>query len=290
MDERDFKLILTLDKTGNITHAADALYVTQSSLSKRISAIEKELDIQLLIRSKQGIHFTPQGELVLAHVKAVSEQLEQMRSALDAQKGVVCGTLNAGVSINYALYRLPALLASYRKQYPQVNAHITTDQSRNLYLKVLDGSIDVAILRGEYPWKGGKILLERENICAIASVPFTLDDLVNQKLSYIGRKTDASFERQLAQWMHEQNIHPDQHGIYVDNIATCVEMVNRGLGWCIVPEICLKDFKGCVIPLRFINGEPFVRSTYLMYTQSAFKLPQAEAFIRVIRNHGHETI
>lgn len=118
---------------------------------------------------------------MLAHVKAVSEQLEQMRSALDAQKGVVCGTLNAGVSINYALYRLPALLASYRKQYPQVNAHITTDQSRNLYLKVLDGSIDVAILRGEYPWKGGKILLERENICAIASVPFTLDDLVNQK-------------------------------------------------------------------------------------------------------------
>lgn len=41
MDERDFKLILTLDKTGNITHAADALYVTQSSLSKEFLPLKK---------------------------------------------------------------------------------------------------------------------------------------------------------------------------------------------------------------------------------------------------------
>ena len=50
MDERDFELLTALDKTKNITHAADLLYVTQSSLSKRINAIEQELDIKLLIR------------------------------------------------------------------------------------------------------------------------------------------------------------------------------------------------------------------------------------------------
>ena len=65
MDERDFELLTALDKTKNITHAADLLYVTQSSLSKRINAIEQELDIKLLIRSRQGIHFTPEGEIVL---------------------------------------------------------------------------------------------------------------------------------------------------------------------------------------------------------------------------------
>ena len=43
MDERDFELLDILEKTKNITHAADLLYVTQSSLSKRITAIENEL-------------------------------------------------------------------------------------------------------------------------------------------------------------------------------------------------------------------------------------------------------
>ena len=59
MDERDFEILMALKETGNITRAADRLYITQSSLSKKIQAIEKELDICLLIRSRQGVHFTP---------------------------------------------------------------------------------------------------------------------------------------------------------------------------------------------------------------------------------------
>lgn len=59
MDDRDYELILLLNKTKNITHASEELYISQSTLSKRIQAIEKELGVQLLIRSRQGIHFTP---------------------------------------------------------------------------------------------------------------------------------------------------------------------------------------------------------------------------------------
>lgn len=286
MDERDFELLLTLDKTQNITHASDVLFVTQSSLSKRIAAIEKELDISLLVRSKQGIRFTPQGEIVLSHVKEVVDTLSHMRSTLDSEKDYVCGTLNAGVSINYSRYRLPAILASYRKQYPHVNTHITTDQSKNLYLRVLDGKLDVAIIRGEYPWKGNKLLLERENICAIALEPFTINDLSNNKIPFIGRKTDTAFERELAQWMHEQNIRPDNQGIFVDNIETCVEMVNRKLGWTIVPEICLGSFNGFILPLTFANGEPFVRSTYIMYADNYKQLSQVEAFINIVKENS----
>lgn len=94
MDERDFELIITLNETQNITHAAERLYISQSSLSKRISAIEKELGICLLLRSKQGVHFTPEGEEVLLRSKE----------------------------------------AAYHNKYPHVNTHITTDQSRKLYL------------------------------------------------------------------------------------------------------------------------------------------------------------
>lgn len=287
MDERDFELLTALDKTKNITHAAELLYVTQSSLSKRINAIEQELDIKLLIRSRQGIHFTPEGEIVLHYAQTAATQMEEMRIALNTKRPYICGTLNAGVSINYALYRFPDILAMYRNRYPHVNTHIVTDHSRKLYLQILDGALDVAIIRGEYPWKGNRLLLDRENIYVISSP--TYKGLPFNEIPYIGHKTDSAFERELAQWMHENNIQVNQaKGIIVDSIGTCVEMVNRGLGWAIVPEICLRDFHGNMKPLFFANGEPFVRSTYLMYSDCALSLAQVEAFIHIFKELKEE--
>lgn len=287
MDERDFEVLSILDKTRNITHAADVLYISQSSLSKRIQIIEQELGVSLMVRSRQGIHFTAAGEIVLKHTLEAAKQLFLMRKAIETSQNYICGTLNAGISINYALYCLPDILAAYREKYPHVNTYITTDQSRKLYLQLLDGSIDVAILRGEYNWKGEKFLLGREKICAIYN-PQDEDKSLSE-IPFIDRKTDAEFERSVAHWLHENNIHPQKHGVYVDNIITCVEMVRRGLGWAIVPEICLKDFKGCIRPLFYTNGEPFLRSTYLMYSSQALVLPQVKAFIDLIKNAQEET-
>ena len=59
MDEKDFELLEVLDETRNITHAADKLYMTQSALSKRIKSMEQELGVEILLRSRQGIRFTP---------------------------------------------------------------------------------------------------------------------------------------------------------------------------------------------------------------------------------------
>ena len=59
MNERDFELLSALNQTKNITRAADLLYITQSALSKRINALEEELGTTLILRSRQGIHFTP---------------------------------------------------------------------------------------------------------------------------------------------------------------------------------------------------------------------------------------
>lgn len=284
MDVRDFELLITLKETGNITRAAEKLYITQSSLSKKIQAIEKELDICLLLRSRQGIHFTPEGEIVVKRASEAACILDVMRNELNTQKGYICGTLNAGVSINYALYKLPDILATYRQKYPHVTTHISSDQSRNLYLQVTKGLIDLAVIRGEYDWKGEKILLSRERVCAIRSKKDETRSL--HTLPYIGRKTDLQFEREQVQWMREQNIQPKNDGISVDNITTCVKMVQRGLGWSIVPEICLNDFDGIIEPLFFENGEPFVRSTYLMYNSNVAEFPQVKAFIDILKKYN----
>ena len=287
MDEQDVELLKILDETRNITHASDRLYVTQSSVSKRIQQIEHELGTTLMLRSRQGIHFTPEGEIVLQHIKEVAREMELMRQEIGLSRGAVAGTLKAGVSINYAMYRLTNQLLAFQEEYPSVSTHITTASSQEIYKLLLKSKIDVAILRGEFEWGGEKALLERERICAITSAQD--GEIPLGSLPQLVRRTDAAMERDIARWMRENRITASRNQIIVNSTATCVEMARRGLGWGIVPEICLEDFQGSIRPLYFANGEPLLRSTYIMYPRQALELPQAKAFIDLIRKTERTT-
>lgn len=277
MNERDFEILEVLALSRNITKAASLLYITQSALSKRIQVIEEELGYKLFVRSRQGIHLTPEGEIVLEYTSQAAKSLKAMRAVIESSKGYITGTLNIGVSINYALNKFPELLTQYINDYPHVNTHMTTNHSRKVYQQLLQGSIDVAIIRGDFPWDGNKHLLDQEVIYLISSIQF--DDVGDLEIPYINRKTDVKMNKDISQWFAENNVHINTTGFYVDNINTCVEMVNNGLGWAIVPEICLKDFKGFKYPLVFKDGTPFLRSTYLAYPESSLDLPQVRVFV-----------
>ena len=272
MDEKDYELLHALDETRNITHAADKLYMTQSALSKRIKALEQELGVEIVLRSRQGIRFTPAGEQVLLHSAAAAREMEKMRRQLASIQGEACGTLRAGISVNFSYYRLPEVLTEYHRAYPKVRLDIATGHSRNIYQQMLDSSLDVAVLRGEYPWDGTQFLLSQENICLICS-----EENKERPISdylYIDHSSDATISAQMARWRYENGVTNDTGNFVVDNIMVCREMVERGLGWALMPEVALDGFKGSVKPCTFENGEPFVRRTYIFCQRDAAALPQ----------------
>ncbi len=282
MDEKDFELLRVLDETKNITRAAEVLYITQSALSKRIRSIEQELNVELMTRSRQGIHFTPAGERVLKHCKAAEEELACLRGDLDAMGGEICGTLNAGISVNYSIFCLPDVLAAYHKKYPKVRLNISTGHSRAIYRQLVEGSLDVAILRGEYPWEGVRFLLSQENICLVYAEE-NRDRPLNSYL-YISHKTDISLSALMTRWMHENGLSLQTGGFCVDSVTACAEMVERGLGWALLPEIALRDFKGIIRPCTFENGEAFVRRTHIFCQSNAADLPQVQAFLDLLKH------
>mgnify|MGYP000550202038 CR=1 FL=1 len=256
MDEKDYELLHALDETRNITHAADKLYMTQSALSKRIKALEQELGVEIVLRSRQGIRFTPAGEQVLLHSAAAAREMEKMRRQLAAIQGEACGTLRAGISVNFSYYRLPEVLTEYHKAYPKVRLDIATGHSRNIYQQMLDSSRD------------------EEN----KDRPFP-DYL------YIDHSSDATISAQMARWRYENGVTNDAGNFVVDSIMVCREMVERGLGWALMPEVALDNFKGYVKPCTFENGEPFVRRTYIFCQRDAAALPQVQLFMDMLKKH-----
>lgn len=281
MEEKDFELLAILNETQNITRASELLFMTQSALSKRIKAIEKELGIELFSRSRSGIRFTPAGEEVLAHSTEAAKVLEDMRRKLSALHSEICGSIRMGISINFSLFLLPPLLVEFHRKYPKVNLHIQTGQSRNLHKQLLDGSMDLAILRGEFAWDGMQYLLSQEHLCVVFDPKYK--DVPLSKYMYIGHKTDSTQAALIARWLYENNLNPRANRFWVDSLSVCLKMVEAGLGWAILPEIALQDFQGVKIPCSFLNGEPLLRRTYLHYQRDSASLPQINAFIQLLK-------
>ena len=285
MDTQDFQLLICLSRTRNITRAAKELYSTQSAISKRVQQLEKKLGFTLLLRSHQGIAFTPNGEIVLRYAKVIVAKLDDMQRELKEKQGIVSGTLRAGISVNYARYRLPSKLRLYEVRYPLVHTQLIVEASHRLFSMFVAGQIELAILRGEYSdWTGPRILLSKEPICIIKRKEDA--DIPLGDLTQIIRQADFEMDRDIALWRKEHGIHRTKNQIIANSTATCIEMVHQGLGWSIVPRICLDNFAGSIQPMKFANGKPLLRVTYLFYTKQAAVLPQVKAFIELITENA----
>lgn len=284
MDEQDLELLLMLNKYKNITKTAEKLHVTQPALTRRIKALEESLGINLLIRSRNGIIFTPLAESILPQITELSEQFQNMRAYLNSNSGYVGGTVKIGMSINYAQYRLAKVLKEFLSLYPQVNVTIKTTQSQSIYKMFLNKEVSLAILRGEFKWDEGCRLFNKEPVCVVAMEDFEISNL--NHMNYLRRNSENAFEAGIQRWFHENNLHP-KNNIYIDNITTTLQLVKEGLGWAILPQVCLDDFEGVKKPIAYQDGSMFVRNSYLLYRRQYLELPQVALFAEKILSYGN---
>ena len=279
MNDQDYQFLIDLYETKNITKVAQQQFLTQPAMTKRIRRIEEDLGCQLILRSKRGVTFTAIGETVVNHCRKIVQANEEMLNVINQHKGVVGGSLRIGSSMNYSRYRLPTALRKYQELYPLVDVSITTGHSRKLYNMLMDNQLSIAIIRGNFPWTEGSILLSAEPICLVRN--FENEHRNLNDYTYIGHHTDADEEKRIDQWLLRNGV--SQHTrVWVDDIASCREMAQAGLGWTIIPSICLGGFQGAITPLRDTDGTPFLRNTYVLYRTSHYELQQVKLFLQVL--------
>jgi Transcriptional regulator len=277
MNEHDCRFILNLYKTKNITKTAQQNFVTQSSLTKLIQRIEAEFGCQLLLRSQKGVVFTPEGEELVHYCKKVLQLHQDLQEDLNKHRGIIGGSVAIGSSVNYCRYRLPTALKTYISRYPVVDISIVTGHSRFLYNNLLENKIAVAIIRGEFKWDEGLLSLSSEPMCLVYSN--TLAERSLFSYPYVCHRSDVSEQYDMDRWANENGINTHNTSIWIDDITGCMEMAQAGVGWTILPAICLDHFQGVVKPLFFKDGTPLTRNTYVMYRKAQYRLPQVKRFI-----------
>jgi len=281
MNERDYEFLLKLHETKNITKAAEALYVSQPSLTYRIKQIEKELNHPIILRGAKGIEFTNAGQLLIDYVKAHQHTYERFKNSLQQLEGEISGTLKIGASGMYARYALPKLLAAFKQLYPRISINLTTGWSKEVYKLLMNEEVHVGIMRGDYNPTGQRILLAHEKIYVVSKEPIEMAQLPH--LEAIVYDTDVSLKTTIEQWWNMHFNVPQQVAIHTDRSDTCREMAMNGLGYAILPEICLDDSTLYKFPLTDEQGELIYRDTWLAYPNHLVGLKQVEAFVDFLK-------
>ncbi|MDP4096807.1 LysR family transcriptional regulator [Paenibacillus sp. P96] len=286
MDEKDCLMLIYIEEERSLVRAADRLYITQPALTYRLNQLEKSFGIPVIIRGAKGGRLTPEGERLVEYARRHLAGLAELRDAVLHLRNEVRGTLRLGISSYFGLYKLPPILKTFKDSYPDVQFSVTCALSSEIYAMLQNDEIHVGVIRNEHPWSEGKDMLQQESICVISTEPIELHKLPSLPLiRYKAPKTagglpPSSFSEAVQAWWKEKQDKPPLISMEVDSYETCKEMVKHGLGYSIVPRIFVAPSDQLyTLDLVLDNGEPILRTTWMLYKNKAIQLAVVSRFV-----------
>ena len=135
-------------EAGSLSGAAKRLGCSLASISRQISAIERQFGVTLLARTTRRLALTDEGRDYYAHVKRIVSEVVDAERALSAQAKVPHGRLRISAPTLIGRLRLAPLLSTYLADQPQVSTDLTL---MDLLPNLLEDEIDVAIVLGRLP-------------------------------------------------------------------------------------------------------------------------------------------
>ncbi len=138
--------LLAVANCGSFSLASEHCFVTQPSLSMQIKALEEELGVVLLDRSKKPVIPTEAGEVVLEQARQTLAAYNYIREAVSELKGETAGKLRLGVIPTIAPYLLHKFIPEFAQRYPRVELEIKEMVTRDIIDALKRDAIDAALV------------------------------------------------------------------------------------------------------------------------------------------------
>src|SRR5690625_3034644 len=238
MDDKDWLILVTLYKEKSLILTSKILYVSQPAISYRIKNIEKDFNIKVYNKTKNGITFTPEGKLLIDYAEEMLYTLQRKRDELKELNKNESNILRLGVSSNFAYYVLPNLLRKFSNIQPDIQYKVQSGWSPTVYNYLKVSKVHVAIVRNNF--KAHKTLLGEDSFYIISKKKIDMEDLPH--LPMITYNTDNELKESIDKWWAENFSNtPAYIGMMVDRLETCKQMDYNNLVYSIVADICLND-------------------------------------------------
>ena len=292
MDLRQLEIFAKVAEMGSFSRAAEALHLTQPTVSEHIRALEDELGVRLLDRLGRGTATTRAGQLLLSYASRILALSREARQALEGYQGRMRGELVVGGSTIPGEYLLPAVIGRFREKFPEVSTTLVIGDSQAVVDWVADGRVELGVVGARLPQRGLEFhdLSPDEEVVVIpAGHPWqgraqvTLEELAREPLLIRerGSGTRAAFESAL-----------ERAGVDLGTLRVAGEMgsnqaikqaVKAGMGITVLSRIAVEEEsrQGVLAFLR-VQDLAVTRGFYVVTHRERSRSPVAEAFRLVL--------
>jgi DNA-binding transcriptional LysR family regulator len=246
MDIAALKAFIAVAEAGSFSVAADQLFLTQPAISKRIAALEYELDTKLFDRISRSVTLTEAGRALLPRARNILVELEDSVRAISNLSGEVHGTLRFATSHHIGLHRLPPTLREFTGQHPQVRLDIRFMDSEAACLAVEHGELELGIVTlppGPAPNLSTRTVWP-DPLSIVVSNDHPLATKRGLKLKHLAQHpailpASNTYTRQIAeQTFSEIGLELDV-ALSTNYLETIKMLVSVGIGWSLLPTSML---------------------------------------------------
>ena len=276
MELRVLRYFLTVVREENITRAADILHITQPALSRQLTALEDELNCQLMIRGKRKVTLTEAGLLLRRRAEELVELADKTEREFAAGGEEAAGEISIGSAESSASQLLPRLLAPFIQEHPLVRFHLVSGNADQIKDQLDQGLLDVGLLlepvevekyeflRLRQTERWGILLRPEDPLAEKESV--TPEDVSSLPL-LISRR--ALLQKELASWFGGEFEH--LHILATHNlIGNAVHFVEYGLGYAVTIEGAVSTFDPSRVCFRPFAPELTARDVLVWKKYQAF--------------------
>ncbi|MFZ0838438.1 MAG: LysR family transcriptional regulator [Xanthobacteraceae bacterium] len=284
MDWDKLKVFHAAAEAGSFTHAGEQLGLSQSAVSRQVSALEQELSVALFHRHARGLILTEQGELLYRTAHDVFMKLEAARTKLtdsrERPNGDLKVTTTPGLGVNWLIPRL----GEFMELYPDIRINlVVTDEELDLSMRQADVGI-----RMRQPSQPDVIQrkLFAVHFHAYASpgylkrfgTPRTLDDLDQHRILLLDGGSVPSYLQKNRNWLVEVGRNgkgPRPSYFVVNNILGVMQGCQRDLGIALLPDYLVED-SGLV--QLFGEGDEIALDCYFVYPEELKSVARVQVF------------
>src|ERR1700744_3363534 len=264
----DLRVVLAVARGKTLRASAQSLHVDQSTVSRRVAALEEALGVRLFERLEGAMTATPAGEIVIESAERIEHQILSIRERVGNQDAASAGTVRITTVTTIANHVLVPALPLLRSQHPALCLELISD---NTNFSITRREADVAV-RFARPSTDDGMLCQR--IGEIEYSAFHLAGTNFEKLPWLTFE-DAHTNVPQAQWIAAQNWEANPIPLLVNDGEVILYAVRNGLGKSVLPTFMQGRFKELQIAPDY--GTVLTREVWLIVHPRIRRLPRIQA-------------
>ena len=287
---KQLKAFVSVVKLGTLTRAAEALYLSQPTISLQLQALERELGVSLMDRRRRRINLTDAGEALYELARPLIEGWDTLdRDFQSRVKGLKGGKLTIAAGTSTIQYLLPELVRRYRERFPAVQLQLANVTGKDGLALLRADDADFAVgsmldVPNDIAWEpvhhyDPMLIMPLDHPLA-SREKITLEDISPYGLILPPQRLSTY---RLVDLVFQQSQVPYHVAIEVGGWDVIKEYVAMGMGISIVTGICITPADSERLAVRNMKQFFPPRSYGVVMRKGKFLSPEAQAFIDLIR-------